>query len=200
MALEAQLQEWLALGHRYDDVNLWEKLCQWLDAQLGKRAYESQFPQHLCYLVVKSTENTYCTWLFDHFLMPIFYKSGTGWRLKRDWQDRIAVMRSPTPQKLLTWMAETQDTWYKTYMLNPRSDDRFYCLMCQQEYVSPFPLLFFRDDDLKRVRHLNNCGMTKIQARITQLKSDHPGLIMPVFLQSRMRRAVERVTCAGMMQ
>jgi hypothetical protein len=107
--------QWLAAGFRHDDVALWRELCVWLDQHGATPAHA--LPAHLAPLVLREPENAYVHWLHEQHLMPVVHltgmtaRGGNGWRAKRDWQDRLAVLADPTPDRLLAWWRSLAVTW-----------------------------------------------------------------------------------------
>ena len=109
-----QPEQWLAAGHRYDDVALWRDLCQTLEAR--GLTPTAELPAHLAPLVFRDPENTYLAWLREYFLVPVTRlrgrakQAGNGWRVRADWQQRLAVMADPTAAHLLQWWRALEPT------------------------------------------------------------------------------------------
>lgn len=107
-----QAERWLAAGHRYDDVSQWRELCELLEAR--GLTPTSAVPAHLAPLLFRDPENTYLGWLREQMLVPVIHlrgrakQAGNGWRVRRDWRDRLAVMADPTPEVLLLWWRQLE--------------------------------------------------------------------------------------------
>lgn len=108
----------MAEGHLYDDMGLWQELCELLDRR-GLVSTED-LKAHLAPLVFSDPENFYLAWLRENYLVPILHikgrasQGGNGWRLLRDWRDRLAVMRNPTPDNLLRWWRKLEPVLHRT--------------------------------------------------------------------------------------
>jgi hypothetical protein len=161
-----QTQQWIEAGYRHDDPNLWEELCIWLET--SGPAHQSALPKQLYYLTVSSKENTYRDWLYEHGLMPVWLKRGDGWLAKKDWRDRLEIMRDPTPTRLQEWYKRLFAEWSQkvSYTLYPdTSIAKAVCLMCgvvdlvQQGCPLPIPC------------HTVACGIRKIAEKIADLPS-----------------------------
>lgn len=142
--------QWLAAGYRYDDVALWRELCEWLE-QHGATPGPA-LPAHLAPLVRQEPANTYLCWLHEQHLMPVVRLSGmterggNGWQVKRDWQDRLAVLADPTPERRLTWWRALASAWNVRIVRVMEERDVFipdaprltYNLLLVPHYLCPF--------------------------------------------------------------
>lgn len=74
------------------DLEEWEGLCIWLDNQYRKASYS--LPLEYKHLI--SQDKIFVemrNWLKDNQYQLIFYSSGWGWRLRKDWKDKINRLR-----------------------------------------------------------------------------------------------------------
>src|SRR5579885_432584 len=109
-----QAERWLAAGHRYDDLTLWQELCEILEAR--GLTPTAELPEALAPLVFRDPENTYLAWLREQLLIPVIHlrgraeQSGNGWCVRDDWRERLTVMANPTPEVLLGWWRTLEPT------------------------------------------------------------------------------------------
>lgn len=78
----------------YDDLDIWQALCEWLERQARQAAYPPDVPDpftHLTYIGGNSDADAARKVRYRYGL--IFYESGWGWRLHADWRDRLARLR-----------------------------------------------------------------------------------------------------------
>jgi hypothetical protein len=128
MSETTQTQQWLADGHRHDDPELWVQFCEWLEEHGA--AHQSSIPYEFYYLTIRSNENTYWSWLYENQLSPVWYrhghssKGGNGYLAKKDWRDRIAIMKDPTPEKILAWWRALLAKWKADNERFSRVDDQ----------------------------------------------------------------------------
>lgn len=107
-------ERWLASGHRYDDIQLWQELCTMLETR--GLTPTADLPEYLAPLVFRDPENTYLTWLREQLLVPVIHlrgharEDGNGWRVRRDWRNRLEVMQDATPDALLHWWRTLEPT------------------------------------------------------------------------------------------
>ncbi|WP_346206802.1 hypothetical protein NSS89_01345 [Caldifermentibacillus hisashii] len=72
------------------DLQEWKELCEWLSTKKGKAAYTDGIDvnQHLL-----SQEEIFVQmrkWMNENNVLPVFWSSGWGWRLRKDWKERLA--------------------------------------------------------------------------------------------------------------
>jgi hypothetical protein len=84
-----------------DELNEWRALCEWLDTQKYKAAYQSEVPERWRHLVYrggnKSGERARET---RQEAQLIFYWGGWGWRLRKNWRERLAELESSSPEEV----------------------------------------------------------------------------------------------------
>lgn len=113
-----QAQKWLAAGYRYEDVDLWQELCEFLEEH--GLVLTANLPSRLAPLVFRDPENTYLVWLRDNYLVPVAHltgrsrEGGNGWRVRLDWREHLDVMRHPEPTRLLAWWRELEPVLRRT--------------------------------------------------------------------------------------
>lgn len=113
-----QAQHWLDAGHRYDDLALWQELCEFLEAR--GLVPTAELPSHLAPIVFRDPENAYERWLRENHLLPVGHltgnseREGNGWWVRSDWRERLAVMRDPTPDVLLAWWRKLEPVMRRT--------------------------------------------------------------------------------------
>ncbi len=89
---------WLAQGNRFDDLALWEKLCIWLELQVGKSAYVRDVPPGYAPLLYDSHGARYQRDTWERFeLCPVFFLRERGWCLHTDWDRRLALIQANDP-------------------------------------------------------------------------------------------------------
>lgn len=66
----------------------WRELCHYLSLQPGNSATKTKIPAHLSYLL--SHRNKRQRMILD----VVFYASGWGWRLRKDWVKRLSSVVS----------------------------------------------------------------------------------------------------------
>lgn len=112
-----QTQQWIAAGYRHDDPELWAQFCEWLEEH--GPVTQSGIPSEFYYLTIRSNENKYWGWLYENHLAPIWYRRGSsgrggnGYLVKKDWRERLAIMRDPSPEKILAWWRSLLAKWRK---------------------------------------------------------------------------------------
>ena len=90
-----ETDRWMALGCRHDDIDLWAMLCGWLASRPSHAAYRDDFPPLVRPLVWSSREAVAVRRLWhDRELLPIFWRTGWGWRLRTDWCARLGQLRT----------------------------------------------------------------------------------------------------------
>ena len=68
---------------KYENLGDWQELCEYLNQQPGKSAPKADIPGHLLYLLSHRKKRQRSN------LDLVFYASGWGWRLRRDWTKRL---------------------------------------------------------------------------------------------------------------
>jgi hypothetical protein len=78
-----------------EDLALWRALCEWLDAQKYKAAYQSEMPERFRLLVYRGGNKTgqRAREAREHVQL-IFYGEGWGWRLRKCWRERLAELET----------------------------------------------------------------------------------------------------------
>lgn len=157
--------QWLAAGYRHDDVALWQELCEWLD-QHGATPGPA-LPAHLAPLLWHEPANTYLRGLHERHVMPVVHltgmtkRGGNGWRVKRDWQERLAVLADPSPARLLAWWRALAAAWNErivhvtedklVFVPDPRYP--YYKHLNLPHYLCPFCKMRSWSDDPRGVLH-----------------------------------------------
>jgi hypothetical protein len=79
-------------------LKVWRAFCEWLNEQKWKSAYASEVPsqwRHLVYIGGNPTGRA------AHDLRVkaklIFYNPGWGWRLRKNWRERLEELEQGTP-------------------------------------------------------------------------------------------------------
>jgi hypothetical protein len=62
----------------------WRLLCEFLYARQSHSAYRWSIPSNLQYLLWAETRKE------RNALAVVFYSQGWGWRLRKDWQEKLA--------------------------------------------------------------------------------------------------------------
>ena len=66
-----------------DDSAAWRGLCEFLDSQPYDRARQPEIPQEFWWLLSRNYGAR------RRAIGAVFYWSGLGWRLHREWRDRL---------------------------------------------------------------------------------------------------------------
>lgn len=71
------------------DLADWYELCEDLEKQPRKAAYSSRVKNsYLFHSEDKAVKEMY-NWMRQNDVSPIFYNEGWGWRLRKDWRERL---------------------------------------------------------------------------------------------------------------
>jgi hypothetical protein len=170
--------EWLAAGHRPDDPALWRRLCEWME-QKGRSGvrqfYQDDIPTEVRPLVLDSAAvRLVRRQLSEQCLMPIWYKSGRGWLLKRDWRTRLDLMTENNPERIRSFMRATLTQWLaENVQLDPYGEDgeelpeeeqtRYVCQMCDAT------------GDTRDLEHAPSCGIHQLAERLDIVLAETPG-------------------------
>jgi hypothetical protein len=78
-----------------DEFSEWHAFCTWLNAQKYKAAYQSEVPERWRLLVYRggNTSGTRAREARAEARL-IFYREGWGWRLGKNWRERLAELES----------------------------------------------------------------------------------------------------------
>ena len=85
---------WMQQGYRCDDPEVWGMLCGWLALHPRRAARRYEFPQVVQPLLGRAREaQAVRDDLAERDLLPIMYRVGWGWRLRRNWEWRLRCWR-----------------------------------------------------------------------------------------------------------
>jgi len=80
-----------------DDLDAWERLCQWIARHPRRYLTSSALPPDLQGLLGPAGAATRATWQALH-LLPLYEHPRYGWQLAQDWRERLArllVLHAP---------------------------------------------------------------------------------------------------------
>ncbi|MFN3650057.1 MAG: hypothetical protein ACK47B_10805 [Armatimonadota bacterium] len=69
------------------NLDLWQELCEFLASRPRKCAYARFIPNHLSPLVSADAKSARAQ------VGLIFWSTGWGWRLRKNWQERLDTLR-----------------------------------------------------------------------------------------------------------
>lgn len=71
------------------DLADWYELCEDLAKRPRKAAYSSNVKNNYLFLSEDKAVKAMYTWMRQNDVSPIFYNEGWGWRLRKDWRERL---------------------------------------------------------------------------------------------------------------
>lgn len=84
-----------ATQNPYLDLAVWQELCEWLDQQHGKCAYQHRVPGHLYHLIYRGGNSAGKAAAEARFRVNlVFYQCGHGWRLRKGWKTNLERWRA----------------------------------------------------------------------------------------------------------
>ncbi|MGG0939226.1 hypothetical protein ABHN11_24745 [Brevibacillus centrosporus] len=75
-----------------------KKLCEFLVQQPGKCAYTGSVPRGLQYLLDRPLLEKR-NQLKEKGLLPVFYSTGWGWRLRKEWESMLQTLEKNNEEK-----------------------------------------------------------------------------------------------------
>jgi hypothetical protein len=158
-------QTWLAQGHHFDDVALWDRLCHWLDLQTGKCAYLRAIPSGWAPLLYDSQGARRLREAWDRYeLSPVFFVRERGWCLHTDWFKRLELLRSKDPLSIADHLSSTVTRREAKFLrrMTTGAEEVFVCEICKA-----------RDTTARTVSHQPSYLIMELHARITALRAGH---------------------------
>jgi hypothetical protein len=156
-------QHWLAQGNRFDDLDLWDKLCHYLDLQPGKAAYLRDIPTQYAPLLYDSQGARRQRETWDAFeLCPVFFLRERGWCLHTDWSQRLDLLKQKDPNAVASHLSiivtKRESKFIKR--VTTGKTDIFVCDLCRA-----------RGATVRAITHLPSCLIAELRARIVALRA-----------------------------
>jgi hypothetical protein len=155
-------QTWLSAGNRFDDLDLWDRLCHYLELQPGKSSYVRTIPSQLAPLLYDSAGAKAQRNIWERYeVCPVFFLKERGWCLHTDWAQRLDLIRSQNTPELINHIRLIL-TKRKSKFIQRRTTgvrDLFVCELCRQ-----------RAETSMHIIHASTCLITELSQRIRDLE------------------------------